>query len=57
MFLIFDKNLLFDGVSIGKVTLCVKSKAITRYAIGAGIPFLRKIRDVNREETGGRLDG
>jgi hypothetical protein len=45
----------FGEVSIGKVNLCVKTKAITRYADGVGVTFWRKIRDVGQEETGGTL--
>ena len=41
----FDKNSLFDGVSIGKVKLCVNTKAITFYANGAGLQFLRKAEE------------
>jgi hypothetical protein len=52
-----DKNLLYDVKSIGKVKLCVKTKAITLYANRDGLPFLRKARDAAQEETGGRLEG
>jgi hypothetical protein len=47
--------LLFGEVNIGNLNLCVKIKAITRYADGVGITFWRKIRDVGQEETGGTL--
>ena len=51
-----DKNLLYDGSSIGKVKLCVKTKAITLYAHGAGLLFLRKVRDVDQGGRGGRVN-
>jgi len=43
----FDKNVLYDGKSIREVPLCVNTKAITRYAPGAGITYSRKIRGVS----------
>jgi hypothetical protein len=54
---ILDKNSLFDGVSIGKVKLCVKTKAITLYGLGVGVTILKETRDVDQEETGGREEG
>jgi hypothetical protein len=50
-----NKKSLFDGISIEKLLLCVKIKAITRYADGVGVMFWRKVRDVDQEETGGTL--
>ena len=46
-----DKKSLFDGVSIGKVNLCVKAKAITRYVNGLGVTFLRKMREGDQEKN------
>jgi len=39
MSIIIDKKSLFDGISIGRLNLCVKTKAITRYADGVGVTF------------------
>ena len=46
MSIIIDKNSLFDGISIGRLNLCVKTKAITRYGLaersqadGVGVTF------------------
>lgn len=36
--------------------MCVKSKAITLYADGVGVTFLRKIREVVHKQTGGRVE-
>ena len=43
---LIDKNSLFDGINIGKLNLCVKTKAITRYGLaelnqadGIGVTF------------------
>ena len=52
----FDKNVLSYGSSIGKVKFCVKTKAITLYANEVGLLFLSKVRDVDQEETGARLE-
>jgi hypothetical protein len=55
--LLIDKNSLSDGESIGEVQLCVNTKAITRYGLRAGVTCLRKISDVDQEETSGRGEG
>jgi len=47
----FDKNFLSDGENIGKVQLCVKTKATTLYANEAGLLFLSKARDVDQEKN------
>ena len=52
-----DKNSLSDGISIGKVKLCVNTKAITRYGLRAGVHSLRKIRAVDQGKTGSRWKG
>ncbi len=42
--------MLFDGESIERLNLCVKTKAITRCRIMSRASFDRKLRDGNQEE-------
>jgi len=51
---VIDKKSLCDGISIRKLNLCVNTKAITRYAHGVGVGFLKKIRAVDLGERDGR---
>jgi len=46
---IFDKKLLFDGESIERLRLCVKTKAITRCRTMSRVSFERKLREGNQE--------
>jgi len=51
-YLLIDKNLLIDGVSIGKGELCVKKKTTTKYRAAPDVMFwglCRKLRDGNQE--------
>ena len=48
--------MLAYGSSIRKVKLCVKTNAITLYANEVGLLFLSKVRDVDQEETGARVE-
>ncbi len=50
-----DKNLLFNGVSIEKLKLCVNQKMIARYGAAHDVTFWRKLRDGNHEENTGKL--
>ncbi len=44
-----DKKSLFDEVSIERLRLCVKTKAITRCRAMSRASFERKLRDGNQE--------
>ncbi len=48
--LYIDKNSLFDGVSMERLILCVKTKAITRCRTMYCASFERKLREGDQEE-------
>ena len=52
-FIDINKNSLFYGESIGKLNLCVKTKAITRCRTLPRVSFERKLREGCQEETSG----
>ena len=52
-----DRKSLSDGISIRKLNLCVNTIAITRYAHGVSVTFLRKAKDIDQKGTGGRSGG
>jgi hypothetical protein len=46
---LIDKKLLFDGESIERLSLCVKTNAITRCRAMSRASFEIKMRDGNQE--------
>ena len=49
MSIIIDRKSLFGGMGIGKLNLCVKTKAITRCRTISYTSFERKLRESDQE--------
>jgi len=49
------EELAFDGISIGKLNLYVKTKTTTRCKTVSGTSFERKLRNGNQEENNGKF--